>query len=204
MLAQVRLNSVSGLFEDVVINTWSFDCDTDDATLEGVGEALHDFYSVLDTYLQSTIDTSGHEVRWYNRADAEPRTPVNIWPFALTPNTSNLPMPREVAVCLSFAAAPASGASNARRRGRIYFGPLNTTATVSSGAYVRPNTAFMNELLDQYVILAATANNDFGAAHEVWSGVDSVGRHVTRAWVDNEWDTQRRRGVKATTRVSAP
>lgn len=204
MLAQVRLNSVSGIFEDVVVNTWSFNMSSDPAVLEPVAELLADFYLDLDTYLQSTIDTSGHEVRWYDRSDPEPRTPVLVVPFALTPNTSNIPMPREVAVCLSFAATPASGSSNARRRGRIYFGPLNTSATVSSGAYVRPASGFMNALLDAYASMAATANNDHAAAHEVWSGVDSTGRDVTRAWVDNEWDTQRRRGVRATGRVSLP
>jgi len=40
--------------------------------------------------------------------------------------------------------------------------------------------------------------------HEVWSGVDATGRAVVRAWVDNEWDTQRRRGTTATERTEIP
>jgi hypothetical protein len=35
----------------------------------------------------------------------------------------------------------------------------------------------------------------------VYSVADAVAREVTNGWVDNAWDTQRRRGIDATART---
>jgi len=35
---------------------------------------------------------------------------------------------------------------------------------------------------------------------QVWSPTDNQGRDVTNAWVDDAWDVQRRRGLRASTR----
>ena len=106
-------------------------------------------------------------------------------------------LPEEVACCLSFEAVPAAGTNQARRRGRIFLGPLAQTAldTTISTAPSRPNPA-----------LIASVFTALSAASVLWSvswewmvNSPTIGKYssasVARAWIDNAWDTQRRRGV---------
>lgn len=84
----------------------------------------------------------------------------------------------------------------ARYRGRIYLGPLgNAAGDLSTGEH-RPNVAIMADLKGAMETLAVA---DVGWS--VWSRVDATLRLVIGGWVDNSWDTQRRRGPEATSRV---
>jgi hypothetical protein len=108
-------------------------------------------------------------------------------------------MPPEVAICLSYQAAKISGVPQARRRGRVFIGPLNTSAMGTDG---RPATAFINALVG-----AADALKDPAGAPDwdwsTWSSFDpTVSTVIDNGWVDNEFDTQRRRGRKYTTRTT--
>ena len=110
--------------------------------------------------------------------------------------------PREVALCLSFA----KRANLPRERGRLY---------MSVGAYLggsaistiteRPNAFAINKVLELY----SKSNEslpDLGAANwtfGVYSPTNDAFYKTETAWVDNEWDTVRSRGVRATTRVSS-
>lgn len=101
--------------------------------------------------------------------------------------------PREVSLCLSFFA----DRNLPRNRGRIYLSPAARGLT---GLGARPTTQQMNDALAM-----ADAFSSLGGPNVDWS-IKSVAdggvfKKVTHAWVDDEWDTQRRRGLKATTRV---
>lgn len=101
--------------------------------------------------------------------------------------------PREVALCLSFFA----GKNQKRRRGRLYI-PF---CWISQGGNpsLRPTVTHRNKLG-----ALATVLQDLGGLGEDWSvysKADDTARAVTNWWVDDEWDTQRRRGLRGTVRT---
>jgi hypothetical protein len=134
-------------------------------------------------------------------------------------------LPSEVALCLSFRGdygvrleeAPDDADLDARPerprsrvRGRIYEGPFGTDA-VAVGTPGRPVTALMESLLDfgerlmgTHLVAGLLAANDvrFSVVSNATGG--PIAEPVVACWVDNEWDTQRRRGIRATTRLMAP
>jgi hypothetical protein len=104
--------------------------------------------------------------------------------------------PREVAICLSYATVDNPDASTPRRRGRIYVGPLAgaTTETVESGK--RQAILDLGTKLSQI----GTAN---GVTWKMFSKMDNAAFKIESMWVDDAYDTQRRRGRKPTTRTTA-
>jgi hypothetical protein len=100
--------------------------------------------------------------------------------------------PRELALCLSFYSA-----HNAPRlRGRVYIPAVFLTSAPGQ----RPTTAQMNNVGSLALLFQALggANVDWS----IWSPTTSERHAVTHWWVDDEWDVQRSRGLRATTRVS--
>lgn len=125
------------------------------------------------------------------------------------PDTS-MYLPLEVAVCLSF-----TGASSAlhtgtavplarRRRGRIYTGPF------IEGVLANPGTGDLYPEIDPGYVATLTfaahrLANSAAALDLVWCIYSRTARQITAVlggWVDNEFDTQRRRQVKADTRTA--
>lgn len=98
---------------------------------------------------------------------------------------------------LSFQADKVSGLPQARRRGRVYFGPLGGAAEASG----RPGTT----LLSAVVAFGAALLSESNLADWTWvvySTVNNGGAPVTNGWVDNSFDTQRRRGLEWTARTT--
>lgn len=108
-------------------------------------------------------------------------------------------IPREIAVCLSF-----YGTRNLpHQRGRIY---LPLSPAIGAGSLgPRPSSIFRDKALG----LATVANQslpDVGGIdvkHGIWSPTTQTFKQATDYWVDDEWDTVRRRGLRATTRGTA-
>jgi hypothetical protein len=142
---------------------------------------------------------------------------VDDFPGVLPAPVDAQSLPPQVACCLSVRAdygsarevAPDGADINtkpdhqrARRRGRIYFGPLILGA--SEGAPGRPSVGLRNVLLDLADKLHdVTHDATLVAANAkwvVWSGV--VGEQqvfpITSARVDDSWDIQRRRKIRQT------
>jgi hypothetical protein len=201
---QVRLQRVSGIPQDVVINTFHFFSPANPTPSELVALAgrLSDFYNgqtgagpQVRAYLNGSIAVSGqplHVIKMYNLNDVKPRAP--IYSGLMTMNVVGAAgLPSEVALCLSLKANPISGVSAGRLRGRIFIGPLTQSATtipISNGEY-RPGTQVVNAVLDAGERLM----NGVGPTWEVWSTVDLVSRPIRQIYVDDAWDTQRRRGI---------
>lgn len=186
----------SGIPEDAVTNT--FFVNTPTPTEDGQFEitlAWSTFMSAFTGSLSGRVAGTGHTLTGYNMADPEPRVPVWTSDWSLTGTPSGDSMPTEVALCVSFKADLESGTPAARRRGRIYLGPFDTSPN-SDG---RPSAAFVEGVADA----ASTFAQDLivpGFALVVYSRVDGVARTATGLWVDNAWDTQRRRGLIPTAR----
>jgi hypothetical protein len=184
--------------ENTVTNTWHcLGVDVGDATDFAI--AVRAIYNGVLSYLSPLLAQNGHGIKVYDLEDPEPRAPVIEYSWNLTGNPGGTPMPPEVAICLSYQAAKISGVPQARRRGRVFIGPLNTSAMGTDG---RPATAFINALVG-----AADALKDPAGAPDwdwsTWSSFDpTVSTVIDNGWVDNEFDTQRRRGRKYTTRTT--
>lgn len=190
-----RLPWDSGLPEDVTVNVWHVD-----ATGGDPQAAIITFYESIDEHLSNIVQAGSNQcsLTTYALDDPEPRQPVAEHFFSL-PGASGTPMAPEVALCLSFSANLVSGSPPARRRGRVYLGPLDSGVIDTSG---RPATSVTDS-----IAAAGQALLDASDASLVWSWVvysptDDLGRIVTHGWVDNEFDTQRSRGRIATARSS--
>lgn len=199
VLVQTTLWMDSGLPEDYAVNTWHINTTAVDpaAGMAAFFADLQTFYTSIDNYLSSLCEGT-LAVRGYNMDDPTPRVPFFIDGVALTVGTSSYPT--EVAMCLSFQGARISGENQARRRGRIYLGPLSPTT--GDGATGRPTTTFRTDCLAAMDTLADDALADPTYAWVVWSEAAGSGTVVTNGWVDNAFDTQRRRGLDPTVRTS--
>lgn len=193
--AQITIPMDSGLPEDAATNTLYFDADTE-GDLDDVHDALSDFYIAIDGLYSSLVDGLGVVVNYYRMSDPEPRTPVKTNGM-LTWVTDSSASPTEVALVLSYQAAKISGLPQSRRRGRIYIGPLGGGLSDRPNAVgqINPLVAAAQGLLD-----ASTAATTWTWAQ--YSPTNNEGANVVSGWVDNEWDTQRRRGRAATSRTA--
>lgn len=194
---QTTIAMVSNIPADYVTNTWHFDAD--EGVYEAPCDALTALYNSLRPYFPATVSQSNHKHVVYRLADPEPRAPVfeEFWTFTSAP--TGFPLPSEAALCLSYQAEQISGQPQARRRGRAYMGPLNTTTLESTTG--RPassvQTAFSNA--GDALLTASDAATDW--YWSTWSVVDNAGYPVDNGWVDNAYDIQRRRGLAPTARV---
>lgn len=156
-------------------------------------------------------------------------SPIYLRTWTLPVGNGNTSLPGEVAACLSFQGfqgvnAPVEGTEaelptpasairmgapathvgrirpKSRTRGRIFIGPLQSgVSQVDAGTGRAKLTAqFMQELSD-----AGKALMDLAAAEWCqWSRAERRIQTVTDAWVDDAFDTQRRRGEKNVVRTS--
>jgi len=197
-LIQVNLAHDSGLPEDVTVNTWHIDT-TDTDPEVGATEFLADleaFYLAIDSFLGVTL-TGAAEVNCYNLDDPSPRVPFLTDTWSLTVDTSTLP--QEVACCLSFQALPISGIPQARRRNRVYLGPISANAAANSTG--RPSATFLGVLDTAATALLAASTADTEYAWVTWSATASMAAAVNNGWIDDAFDTVRSRGIAPTSRT---
>jgi len=159
--------------------------------------------ALADAIKNTWINTTGHwgytnnkiTVLAYDFADAKPRPEKASSVY--TPGTwqsadSNA---RQVALCVSFY----SLRNLKRSRGRVFLCPTNNVSSYAG----RPTTTNMNGAID----LIKGVNTAIGALTPSWyqtihSIADNNFKAVTNWWCDDSWDIQRRRKLKATTRVT--
>ena len=114
---------------------------------------------------------------------------------------SSLPttlLPSEVALCLSFQAPRIPGQIQNRRQGRVYIGPLNT-GVASAG---RPSSTARSTLAAAAGVLGVDIQTDTDGFWAVWSAMNGTTAEVEEGWVDDAFDTQRRRGLQRTTKTT--
>lgn len=201
----------TGLPEDVVVNTWHFQWligSPAEGDFSDLRTRLGTFYNAIYSntagvgnapWLRPLINT----MSVYNLDDPEPRPPVHESTISLTlgtPLTSSTVTP-ETALCLSYQADTLAGVPQARRRGRIFLGGLQnpiTAGTASSfpGVASTHRTIVANAAA---AFLASSTGDDW-----IWvvhSRTVAGDAPVTNGWIDDEPDTQRRRGRAPTVRT---
>lgn len=196
---------VSNLPRDVASNTIYVDAASDTDAAQAAAR-FATFYAVplpgdtasLGYFLGHVLSrtTNACSVRAYNMADPSPRQIVATQEFTLESAGTTGSLPYEVALCHSFhGAAPYT----ARRRGRNYIGPWNLGAAEGSEP-PRPTA----DVIGMLTLLAERLRDTLQADGSPWlvrSETAGTYTPVTGGWVDNEWDTQRRRQGRPTSRT---
>lgn len=202
----VELDSTTGLPEDRATNTYHFDVSaTGEAIRSNIMDLMENLYATegdatpLINMMSNDLCEGTGRVTLYNLDDAEPRAPIDSREFSATP-ASVSGMPAEVAIVVSFEALPVSGEPQARRRGRVYIPWLTDTANTEG----RPTTAFIEGLAESFTQFLEASDASLSVDWVVWSPTSNEAVGVARGWVDNAWDTQRRRGFAATARTLIP
>lgn len=229
--AQVALQAATGLPEDVTVNTFHFETPVGDevAGAVAVEPSLVAFYTGdpdgagagvnLSSFMSTEVAQNGHTIKFYDMADATPRVPIHEASFNLAAAPNGDPLPGEVACVLSFQGDKVSGLSQARRRGRIYLGRLDKDSSTAG----RPSASLITSLTEagralllasqaavswSWIVYSAafdgTTKDENGAVvpHPTRAAYPATYTYVTSGWVDNAFDTQRRRGLAATTRTT--
>lgn len=242
MRAQAIHKSVTGLPRDSVVNVFHFDTpDLDVATAEAFAEIVRDFYTALpagaatiplQSLFSASVALTGHEVRMYPVVEA---TGVDtrgegyppLWTEAFDHLGRALPadsLPSEVAVCLSFKNTTEGAIPPARRRGRIFFGPLvdNGSTNVIGGGITRPSDVLGSRLrlagadmrnkaqalAGDWVIYSRPFAGRFGYVKPNGDPMPDLPARpgntypVSECWTDDAFDTMRSRGERATGRIT--
>lgn len=242
--AQVVHKSVTGLPRDSYVNVWHVKTASGApgaGEAEAIAEQVRDFYVTLAEpaaaprpcdMLGKQVALTGHEVRMYpivEATGADTRgtgfAPLHIEVFdhlgRAVPGDS---LPSEVAMCLSFRNTSLGAIAPARRRGRIYFGPLADDAFTNEdvSGVRRPSDALGSRLRIAGVNLRdalTTAGHSLVIYSRPFAGrfgyvkpngdpmPDLTARPgatypVEEFWTDNAFDTMRKRGERSTARVS--
>lgn len=155
-----------------------------------------------------------HQMKFYDLSEPAPRQPIFTGTFTKNDNAA-AKLPAEVAVVLSLKGDVPQGQNVQRGRGRIYLGPLNVRAMTEDANDARVTVAFR-----QVIAKAAVRLNDEVAGNATWvihsagaREVDpnnnnkrtgpllpAINVNVDGGYVDDAFDTQRRRGVVNTSR----
>nr|CRY97240.1 hypothetical protein [uncultured prokaryote] len=211
MRAQVVLPFFTGDPSDVITNQFHFDCDDalDSVADISVGIALR-----LDAFLKSLyggatgqvryIDWPGAYVNMYDMRDVEPR--INYRNnLSLVAGTAVDALPTEVAMVLSWKAAPVPGLVYQSLYNRIYIGALRMLWLEDAALNEFP--VFTQDFIDG-AIFSAQELYDSNSPTATWVqvgkglGGPQTFRTIIGGFVDNSPDTQRRRSVEASARTN--
>lgn len=215
MRASVSIPLDSGVPEDAIVNTFYFDQDDNgllpppDTSYDAVVTSLEQFYTAFDNVLFPASVGNLATVRIYDMRDPQPRLLRRTDTFAINPSAAN-PLPSQVALCMSFAAAPLAGVNPARRRGRVYLGPIAGNADELINSQSRPSGAL--RLAVKAGADSLIVPNDVGGSSLTWAmyspttdaggaNIDDSMHDVQSGWIDDVWDTQRRRCPVSSTRT---
>lgn len=197
------------------VNAATFDIT--EGGLDDFTDAIDAFYAECGDGIAGRISRSTSEMKLYDMSQPQPNAPLATGPLTLpaAAPTNYSDLPAEAALCVSYAAEPVSGIRPQSLRGRIYVGPLR----VPIGAdLTRPASTDVAKM-----VAAGQALLDLSDAATYWrwcvfsptqaggwlvpgqSGppnLQGAAARVTNGWVDNAWDTQRRRGLDPTSRTA--
>lgn len=208
--ATVVLPYVSNLPRDVTTNTFWFSSEAAPSVYGAeIAARLIAFYTTipggaanpLSFYLSGVISRAALacRVQCYDMSDPAPRPPSYEQNWTLS-GASGDNLPNEVSVVGSFQGDRVAGVNQARRRGRVFIGPLKVSALGTNTATNTPTvvSGLRTTLKGAMTDLASQNTTDaFWVARSQTTGDITT---VTNGWVDNDFDTQRRRQPRASVR----
>lgn len=219
-LAVVHMTNTDGLLANEFVNTFSFRRTTTpvEANFLAMVGAIDDFYNTPGTsgnpiseYIGEAVDRGAtHQIDFYKIQVGSLGSPIwsEPWLGPAAPGTANSNLPTEVAAVLSFHAdltgvLEESGGTRprARRRGRVFIGPLTTGGVVIADDSPLLSSAIRTSMAEAAVELMNSGDvtgNNWG----VWSRSNVEVYPVVGGWTDNAPDTQRRRGPASSSRIT--
>jgi len=215
-IVQFTIPYSSRVPSDVVTTTWHADFNSP-PFLPGPAEAaalvqkINNFYKKIfegsPGAMAQYMSPGNSRAKVYDLTDPMPRVALFDGPSPVVASEDLVPsyMPPETAVCLSYRAAYQSGLPKASQRGRIFLGGIGNACIDAAVGVDFPvvNAGFRNDI----GVFANNLITDFADVDWTWvvySRKLNQSFPVVGGWVDNALDTQRRRGVTATTRTNWP
>ena len=198
-------HGVSGLAEDRFVNSthWQ-ESSLGVGDFDNVKDMLTNFYTEIPpsgtNAIYNFMDTGSINgnvtLTAYRLSDTKPRQPVYQTELEFSGIPGDGSLPTEVSLVMSFQATKESGENQKRRRNRIYLGPCGVMANDDG----RPSNLFIDTVMRAGRGLMNEAAGSFNWTWKVYSPTDDAAYPVWSGWVDNAWDTQRRRGIRSTGR----
>jgi len=231
LILETTFKDSDGLPKDDFVNVFYFNTSEVAVVGERVSAVLQviDFYAHMTAggnpvgaYLSPVIFPRHGVIKVYDFADAKTRPILLQVDFNIAASLGGGGVPEEVALCLSYY----TDRNLPSHRGRIYLGPL--AAGAANASPVRPAASFVAALVDAASRLVAHVTVPAGdgvvntwsphGAAETDPPADPSGTAewalysrklntqvaITAGWVDDEWDSQRRRRIAASTRTTWP
>lgn len=205
---KVTFESVTALPEDRFVNVFHFD---------GVGAGLAELGFFQDFYNTpaggSSVSVGGfmspeisrapavHQIDFYDLSGATPRLPYAGSFFSLDAPINAAGLPAEVSACVSWKAGAITGVNPQRLRGRNYIGPLNLDAATTTEP-VRLDLSFQTSLANAAIQLVNDLDPAFPLGVYSRAGGAPVIRPIVAGYVDNAFDTIRKRGPETTSRIT--
>lgn len=211
----VSLPYFTNMPEDVIVNTFHLIFDAGGGTLPtntdygNLADNLDAFYEACYTAPGLKANWTGNTLtmKFYRLILPEPRPPAFTTTRTIAAAGNDGSVPIETCVCLSYRANYIAGVSQARQRGRIFMGGFATltdvgTTTKFPEINVGTRTKFCNAmsafrtacLADNWTWVVLSPSQVRDSLQETFD--------VAGGWVDNEPDTQRRRGFKSLVRTT--
>ena len=202
MYAQGILKTSDGIPENYVTNTLSFDFTNSGANIDAATLNIKDFYDDINVAVfPSTMSQTGHIIKWYLHGGPRPNYPQKETGFSLATAPSSDPMPSEVALVASFQGIRIPGQDQRRKQGRIYLGQVKESANTSGGRVSGSVAATVAQAMEDF---KSAVDTDTDGTWTVYSAANATSVEVDNGWVDDTWDTQRRRGLQVTARTLWP
>lgn len=214
---EVRWKRTTGVASDDQLNT--FFVSTSSIALGGVNDGAQGAAATMRNYLDGTLPdalftpTPIAEVTTFNMLDPEPRVPIEVITMNAGALSSSQPLPEEVSMVVSYQAVPISGQSMRQRRGRMYLPTFSVdqldadTSTKWSSSTVGAFATMMESIRDDLeaadlhlVVFSRVAAAAAGGT--LLNQAKAGATIVNNGWVDNEPDTQRRRGRPGGTKTA--
>lgn len=193
--AQAIFPMFTNLPRDVIQNNFHFVSDEPtEAVVAAVAGRLSAFYQTATVAASNRANYVNWEqayVKVFNMSDPPPRVPAELG-LAIPAGTGATNIPTEVAMVMTFQAAPQSGVAYQRLYNRIYLGGLANGWLSVSAADAFPRFA------PTFITAVCTAAENLLTANTV----DPAVREIVGGWVDNGPDTQRRRSVDSSARTN--
>jgi hypothetical protein len=202
------IQNQNGVPRDAVTNAFVFAITgaftgTGDAHLNAIRDAIENFYITqssgqghpLDYYLGKQLSraaltaTIKHYDITSHLTGTPAGSPIKTDSFAIRDSGSAVQLPDEVCVAVSFTA-------------RIFFGPLDAVAQDVTGNGSRPSVDFRTDLTVAAKKLATPFGTSGDTHLSVWSRRDGGVSAVLGGFVDDRWDSQRRRRPRPSLRTS--
>lgn len=224
----VTWNKFSGVERDVVMNTFHYEgpSSPSDGDMSNWINHYYEWFNVaapftglkLAIYMSEAlaVGANAFTVQFFRLPSNPGNTGSPIRTFSQSMSSvwlASKPLPNEVAACLTLQSFPTGQIPEegpgdtrpaARRRNRVYIGPLNVDAldVVLTTKEPKLSDSFAGTLVYQYKEAMVTGMQAAGWTPVCFSKANWDAHRPVIAWCDDQADTQRRRGNDATMKTS--